>query len=108
MQEREYLLKKMKSKLDDYDYYWTTPALLSIIDTWAANNESLIKAFKKHPNYLEGKFMIAFDVDYDREINKEESYNFSRWLHYNVMAMMVENLPEEIKEKMKSEQEGSS
>ena len=102
-QEREYLLRKMKSKLDDYDYYWTTPALLSIIDTWAANNESLIKAFKKHPNYLEGKFMIAFDVDYDREINKKESYNFSQWLRYNVMIPMKENLPEEIKEKLENE-----
>ena len=79
-EERKGLLAQMKDVLYDYDYDYETYALEKIIDKWAENKADLIEAFKKHPNYLEGKFMIAFDADFDREINKEQSVIFSRWL----------------------------
>ena len=78
--ERKYLLDKMMDLLDEYDYRYETSALDTIIDTWAENKGVLIDAFKKHPNYIEGKFMIAFDSDFDREINIKASVNFSLYL----------------------------
>ena len=54
--ERNYLLDKMENLLNEYDYDYTEEALNKIIDTWSTNKATLIEAFKRHPNYLEGKF----------------------------------------------------
>lgn len=96
-EERKYLLSEMKEILDEYDHCYETFALEKIIDTWAENKADLIEAFKKHPNYLEGKFMIAFDMDYDREIDRYVSQEFSCWLH-STMREMRDALPTEVKE----------
>lgn len=96
-EERNYLLSEMRKVLDKYDHCYETFALEKIIDTWAENKADLIEAFKKHPNYLEGKFMIAFDMDYDREIDIYVSQEFSCWLH-STMREMRDALPTEVKE----------
>ena len=95
-EEREYLIQQMKITLDNYGHYYNEDALEKIIDTWAKRKLDLIGAFKKHPNYLEGKFMIAFDVDFAREIDKGKSNEFSWWLQ-DVMPNMKDSHPEEIK-----------
>ena len=69
MEERNYLLESMGGLLVEYDYKYTEDALSEIIDEWSHQKAGLIDAFKKHPNYMEGKFMIAFDADYERSIN---------------------------------------
>ena len=101
-EERNYLLKEMENILDKYDHAWNRFALEKIVDTWAKNKATLIEAFKKHPNYMEGKFMIAFDVDYDREIDKNASSVFSSWLcnrlDDNRNAVWNLELPTEIEE----------
>lgn len=97
-EERKYLLDEMKKTLDKYGHYYETFALEKIIDTWAENKADLIEAFKKHPNYLEGKFMIAFDMDYDRQIERKFSRAFSGWLYTDVMRSMKDTLPTEVKD----------
>lgn len=97
-EERSYLLSEMIKTLNKYDHCYETFALEKIIDTWAENKADLIEAFKKHPNYLEGKFMIAFDIDYDRQIERKFSSAFSSWLYMDVMRSMKDTLPTEVKE----------
>ena len=94
--EREYLLKNMKNLLTEYDYYFREEALNKIIDKWATEKTSLIKAFKKHPNYVKGEFMIAFSTDYHREINEPQLHHFSEYLEYEVVSSMYRTLPDDI------------
>ena len=95
-QEREFLLKEMRKLLNEYDYTYDEYALNQIIDTWADQKAPLIEAFKKHPNYVDGKFLIAFDSDYSRDINKSAIQIFSYWLEDYVIKRMVDSLPEPI------------
>lgn len=78
-EEREYLLDSMANLLSEYSYRYTESALNKIIDTWAEQKADLIAAFKKHPNYLPGKFMIAFSHDYERKLDPKETHNFINW-----------------------------
>ena len=94
--ERDMLINEMETLLDEYDYVYSTISLNEIIDEWARQKASLIEAFKKHPNYIEGKFLIAFDCDYSREIETQPLRNFRDWLIYNVVEHMVDGLPEDI------------
>lgn len=96
--EREYLLNSMEELLEEYDYTYSTTALNIIIDEWANQKQLLIEAFKKHPNYIDGKFMIAFTCDYERAINSQGTSGFSRFLIYYPIEEMVDTLPEKINE----------
>jgi hypothetical protein len=97
-QERSTLTNEMVKLFNEYDYEYTLMALDKIIDTWCENKATLIEAFKKHPNYIDGKFLIAFDVDFVREIDGNVVYNFSRWVN-NIADEheIMKNLPEEAK-----------
>lgn len=79
-EERETLLGQMKHLLDEYDYEYTDRALNKIIDTWANNKKDLIAAFRKHPNYLEGKFMIVFSHDFERVTDRNALKRFKSWV----------------------------
>ena len=93
--ERTELLYSMEDLLDEYDYDYDRSSLREIIDEWAEQKATLIEAFKRHPNYIEGKFMIAFDSNYDREIDTNQCAEFSRWLQF-IMPHYLEGLPTEI------------
>ena len=93
--ERNYILEAMKALLDDYNYDYSIWALNGIIAEWASQKYTLIEAFKKHPNYIDGKCMIAFDTDYTREIDKTAVYNFSEFLRDPIINMRG-TLPESI------------
>ena len=93
--EHNIILNNMESLLEEYDYNYTTKALNTIIDEWANQKQELIAAFKRHPNYLEGEFCIAFSADYERTITKEPSANFSTWLLDTLYSIEI---PQEIKE----------
>lgn len=102
-EEREFLLREMKNLLDEYDYdHYENYSLNKIIDEWARQKAPLIEAFKKHPKYLEGKFMIAFSSDIAREIDKSASAKFSIYIT-DVGGLMVDSLPTEINEQRKNE-----
>lgn len=96
--EKEYLLNNMEELLAEYDYEYSTDALEDIISTWSREKAGLIEAFKKHPNYMEGKFMIAFDTDYERDIDKKASRTFSLWLRTYAIPYGKANLPKEMQE----------
>ena len=97
--ERNYLVDEMESLLTEYDYEYSRHALETIVDTWAERKATLINAFKKHPKYVEGKFMIAYDINFERGIDIAESYAFSRWLRDNAFAHK-ELLPKEMLDRM--------
>ena len=99
-EERRLLVQQMKDLLYDYDYSYNVYALEKIVDKWAENKANLIEAFKKHPNYLEGKFMIAFDADFDREISNGQSVTFRNWL-LTIYDDIKDNFPTEVIEGIK-------
>lgn len=96
--EREYLLTNMEDLLSEYNYDYTEEALEEIIDTWSRQKGSLIEAFKKHPNYMEGKFMIAFDADYERGIERNASNVFRNWVINVAIQEVGDKLPEDAME----------
>lgn len=97
-EERRVLLKDMKGLLDEYDYQYTDEALNKIIDKWAINKADLITAFKKHPNYLQGKFMIVFSHNFDRIIDKGVIRDFKKWILSNDACLAArEFMPEKMR-----------
>jgi len=94
--ERQYLLKEMKNLFDEYDYVYTEHALNKIIDEWAYNKETLIEAFKKHPNYVDGKFMIAFEKAYTRKMKVQSVREFGKYICNIVACDCLKFLPEPI------------
>ncbi len=97
--ERKYLIDSMTDLLSEYDYDYSLNALNIIIDEWAHEKSGLIEAFKRHPNYVEGKFLIAFDKDYSRDFDVKGIRYFKEWLIDNCIRDMVDTLPEEINDK---------
>lgn len=79
-EERSYLITSMSALLNEYGYKYTEEALGKIVDRWAEQKADLIKGFKNHPNYVEGKFLITLTSDFERAINVNGVYNFSYWL----------------------------
>ena len=94
--EKNYILAEMANLVQEYDYKYTHEALSKIIDTWAYQKAGLIEAFKKHPNYIEGKFMIAFDTSYERNVNLDASVAFARWIINVAMIEMDGKFPEDV------------
>ena len=100
-EERKVLLDDMKGLLSEYDYQYTEEALNKIIDTWATNKADLITAIKKHPNYLQGKFMIVFSHNFDRTVDKTAINGFKKWLLnsetcFAVREFMTEEMRNEV------------
>ena len=101
-EERYALLNDMEQLLSEYDYKFTGYALNKIIDTWANNKRDLIAAFKKHPNYLEGKFMIVFSHDFNRKIDMRARCDFFNWVMYTAAEPVREFMPTEMKDYISS------
>lgn len=78
--EKNYLQTSMEDLLEEYNYEYSSSAVEIILDEWARQKAGFIEAFKKHPNYVEGKFMIAFDADYERKIDRRASNHFGSWI----------------------------
>lgn len=78
-EQKTELREEIKTLLKQYRYHPTDQGVDKIIDTWAKNKGWLIRLFEQHPNY-NGKFQIVFDHDFDRNIDKNGSYNFAKWL----------------------------
>lgn len=65
---RKELLNEMMELYMTYDYAPTEKGVNAQLDEWAKNKGNLIKWMENHPNY-NGKFQIAFDVDFQRRID---------------------------------------
>ena len=89
----------MVDLLCEYDYDYEHYALNKIIDEWDRQKAGLIDAFKKHPNYVEGKFMIAFDSDYERKVDSIVSYRFGQWIINTAMYDRKYQYPDGIQAK---------
>lgn len=96
-EEKQYLLEEMTELLREYDYDFSNHALDDIITEWANQKAELIEAFKRHPHYLPGKFMIAYDYDYEREINVKQVNAFACWIIHTAV-LLPPKYPEEIEE----------
>lgn len=95
--EREIVTKGMKSLLDEYGYTYQGKALDKILDEWAKNKKDLIEGFKKHPNYVADRFLIAFDADFDREYDKNAINSFKTWSIEIIKEYAVKKkLPDEV------------
>lgn len=94
--ERNYLIDSMENLLGEYGYDYKIDSLNHIIDTWESEKGVLIEAFKKHPNYIEGKFMIAFDTDYERRIDRNASHTFGTWIVWTAMSERRHTCPKAV------------
>ena len=102
--ERENIRKEWFSILPEYDYAPKMVGFENNIDEWAINKAHLIEAFKKHPNYIEGKFMIAFSSDLERTMNPYEVTRFGGWLYdYDTTYYISEHIPEDIKKQARED-----
>ena len=102
-EEKENLLQLMENLLDDYDYSYSRSALEKILDTWIENKANLIKCFKKHPNYVPGKFMIAFNMDLERKTDTEMTKEFFNWVLQTPAIALKNDVPKEVEEMRKKE-----
>ena len=103
--ERQALLQNIGELLEEYGYEYSDYALSKIIDKWVSQKQELILAFKKHPNYIEGKFMIAFNCDYERTLDHKAVVSFRNWLMDIVRYCYGDyrdGIPEYIKERTRA------
>lgn len=99
-EERDHLIAAMENLFDEYEYTYTRRAINKIIDTWAFRKGDLISLFKSHPNYLEGKFMIAFDQNYERTMNNKGAKDFSFWMRWKAFDVITKkDFPMEIQKR---------
>lgn len=92
----ELIFNEMTKLLEEYEYTYDDEAISGIIDEWESRKAPLIEMFKRHPNYIEGKFLIAFDTNYEREIDADAVFAFRCWLR-NTSNLIT--LPDDIKAK---------
>lgn len=78
-EQRVELMNEMRTLLEEYDYHPTDVGLNAILDEWLKEKGWLIRLFEKHPNY-NGKFQIAFDYDFDRNIDMDAVSDFRSYL----------------------------
>ena len=102
MKEKENIMANIQQLLEEYDYEYTEDAINKIINRWAEQKADLINLLSKHPNYVDGQFLIAFNTDWNREINGDGAFGFAKWILDNIDAVR-ENLPECIKQKRNEE-----
>ena len=102
MKEKENIMANIQHILDEYDYEYTEEAINKIINRWAEQKADLINLLSKHPNYVDGQFLIAFNKDWNREINADGAFEFAKWILSNIETVR-ENLPENIRQKRNAE-----
>jgi hypothetical protein len=102
-EERKCLFDNITYLLDEYDYKYTYDAINTVIDEWALQKKSLIEAFKKHPNYVDGKFMIAFNRGFERSQNSLELESFAIYMECELNNRW-DTIPQPLKDKYKDEE----
>lgn len=75
-EEKETLENEVTELLLEYHYSPTHYGVRRIIDNWIEQKGWLIELMKKHPNYVEGKYMIVFENTYERCKDKNAIGNF--------------------------------
>lgn len=70
----------MADLFDKFDWRYSEDAIDTIVDTWANNKNVLIEALKGHPNYVDGKFLIAMDNTFTRVKDADAISEFANWV----------------------------
>ena len=102
MEAKKNIMAHMENLLDEYDYEYTEPAINKIVNKWASQKADLINLLRKHPNYVEDEFLIAFNKDWNREIDPEGAEQFAKWLIDNADAIRA-NLPSKLIQQREAE-----
>ena len=97
MEAKESIMANIQHLLEEYDYEYTEDAINKIVNRWAEQKADLINLLSKHPNYVDGEFLIAFNKDWNREIDADGAFEFAQWICNNAETIR-ENLPESIKQ----------
>lgn len=71
VEEKKVLVDEIMEVLEGYGYNPTEYGVGEIVERWAEQKWNLIEFLQNHPNYVPGKYMVAFTVDEERGINKE-------------------------------------
>lgn len=96
-EERNELFKNITGLLRQYGHSYKDDAVHKIISEWESNKYELIQIFKEHPNYIEGKFMIGFDYDYDRKIDPSAANEFVKWVLNDKLYDWRDNISDDMK-----------
>lgn len=102
MKEKENIMANIQQLLEEYDYEYTDAAINKIVNRWAEQKADLINLLSKHQNYVEGEFLIAFNKDWNREIDPYGAEQFATWIRYNAQAIR-ELMPEHLKQQRESD-----
>ena len=78
-EEKTKLINEMMNLLEEYDYHPTENGCAEIVEEWMEQKGWLIELMKKHPNYIENKYMIVFDSSYERKQDFNTKTVFCNW-----------------------------
>lgn len=77
--EMRSLINECTDLLEEYNYKVTEDGIRTFLDEYFRNKGPLINVFRNHPNY-NGKYQIAFDQNFSRELNYDEIYKYHSWV----------------------------
>lgn len=79
--EMNTIRNEIKDLLENYSYNVTDDGIDTIVQEWRKNKGWLIELMKKSPYYVDGKYMIVLNEEYNREINFYDVHNFAKFLY---------------------------
>jgi hypothetical protein len=96
---KEYAALKRETTWLLQQYGYNTESIDSVLHEWMKNKGWLINMFKKHPDYKDGKFQIAFESEIERRISKSGITKFVMWAKDHVYeAQMVKDKESKVTE----------
>ena len=87
--EMNELVEECENLLNEYDYNTYGEAIRELLNVYFENKGPLINVIKRHPNY-NGKYQIAFDQTFDRNINFSAIFYYHTWLKGVSLRTLVE------------------
>jgi len=67
-------------RLNKYGYTMTTQGIKYILREFFKNKGWIINLMKNHPNYIPGKYQIAWKEDFPRNIDYDTCHEFGYWI----------------------------
>lgn len=89
-EEIKYLKDASLRVLNRFDYSPTENGIDIILNEWLHNKGWLINLFKKHPQYVDGKFYIKIEAELKRPIDKKGIRDFADWVKINADKAIIQ------------------
>lgn len=103
--QRDTIAQGMASLFNEYDYHYTRDAINGIITRWAEQKGCLIDILSKHPRWNADRLLIAYDVDFDRELDAKAVGSFGAWIMSTASnPTYFDAVPEEV-QRMRAEED---